>query len=234
MKLNEFLKDYFERIGPNPTSAMAGDYLIGPEELEILKDELLKCEEFKGIEKIHIIDLPEPISQEVKKVDNGDGSMSIGLETKYVSKEDEDRVPYTYKFNSSIIFNKEIYLHNIFLSPEIHDTSWGRSLNFKGWERSPTLTNPEDFTPGVIVRNFFSMENFQDESALNSNHINNMVDEYRKFLLEVIDGKHKPAGKRGIFIRLLGKSINIDKVRDMSSNEQEEDFCVILNNIDND
>jgi len=212
MKLNEFLKNHFKQV-PDEMH----DYTLMPEHLKILKDELLKCEEFSNVKTFNIIEkLPEPAEIERIKSDKGISFKHIYSET------DEQKFPLNYKFGTNFKFNEEISIYSIMLSPPIYN------LNEKlknGWAVAPTLMDSYEFKPFKKIIYQYSPEQFQDELALNYDETKNkLISEFKDFLDNMNDEKYQIKSKRNIIIRALPSSVGILPNRDF---REDDDIYVI-------
>jgi hypothetical protein len=171
MKLKESL---FERFGydkPFPTDQ------FGKLELELIKEELLKCDEFsmcEGIEfmefPVHIIDQKTYTSQTMKLADD----------TKFIGK---------------------VYLYNLSLSPEMYDPNLLLNPVKNGASIGPTIYDPIEFTPRKHILLTWNPEMAQDISGINKELT--FKNDIHKLLDDVLENpeEYKVKGERKILLR---------------------------------
>jgi len=131
MKLNQLLKGIYENFKPDPKFELHGTnmdpYNIYGKDLEPLIEGLMKCEEFKDVTKIHILDKPGPgmVDFKYKTINEGE----VKIEPVY---DIDDLTPstQTYKLIPTTKLAGEIYLWSINLSPARLNP---KKFNFKEW-----------------------------------------------------------------------------------------------------
>ena len=137
MKLKELLTERFADNLAYPTD----QYL--KRDLEPLKEELLKCEEFMFCDDIVFMDLPAQIIDD----------------TTYTSQ--------MFKLYDDTKFKGKVYLYNLSLSPEVYDPNLLLNPVKNGAAIGPTIYDPMDFTPRKHILLTWNPEMAQDMVGIN-------------------------------------------------------------------
>jgi len=117
MKLVELLQSVYK-------NANLEDYFLGPKELTLIKDQLLQCDEFKGVDKLIIMNAP---NEEFKNEDN-----STFLINSFV-----------HKFYKNTKFKGTCYLYCINLSPVFYNKPLQDVKNNVGF--IPKIVDSKDY-----------------------------------------------------------------------------------------
>ena len=179
MKTKELLDKIFENKSVETINGI-GQYTMMPEHLKLYKDQLLKCEEFKDVEELIIIDHP-----------------SLSLGTKY----EANMHSKTAKLGDNIKIKGTVYLYSISLTPEIYEPY----LNFSQFKENalvtPIMYNYKDFTPYKYFMIKWAPESAQDIHGIN--HAPALRKSLHDKLDELIDDeeKYRIKGERGVMIR---------------------------------
>lgn len=159
------------------------DYSLSFEQLQLLKSELMSCDEFKDVEELTFLKAP--------MVSNTDG---------------KPFVVGTLKISDGMKFQGKAYVYSISLSAETFDPTKAFSPVKDGIGLSPALYNPLSFAPEKrIILTFNTAEAqdsmFQDDGQYKRN-IHNMLD-------KVLDNpeEYQIHGERHILIRGLFETI---------------------------
>lgn len=172
MKLIELLKARFPNAESFPKNAFGEPFAVSYV-LELLKDELQKCDEFKNA---RLIIAHTPI---VNDVDD---------ESKQVSMA-------TYLLHDETVFSGKCYLYSISLSPEIFKPADIHKVVKDGCSITPTMYNSTNFRPYKQILLNYEME-MMDGSKPSREILHTKLD-------EILDNptEYQMKGERGIFIR---------------------------------
>jgi hypothetical protein len=171
MKLKELLTERFADNLAYPTD----QYL--KKDLEPLKEELLKCEEFMFCDDIIFMDLPAQIIED----------------TTYTSQ--------TFKLYDDTKFKGKVYLYNLSLTPEVYDPNLLLNPVKNGASIGPTMYDPMDFTPIKHILLTWNPEMAQDISGINKELT--FKNDIHKLLDDVLENpeEYKIKGERKILLR---------------------------------
>lgn len=124
MKLKTLLETYFKQNGPTQLKNEKGevimvDYILTPDLIELFKDELEKCDEFRGSTIIPIkkIESGRPKRKVTGYDDDGSPIVEVSVETR--NEEGEEII--TSRLVSGFKTNQILKLHSISLTPEVID-----------------------------------------------------------------------------------------------------------------
>lgn len=198
MKISEFLQDLFKLIGTTESNFLKGGYILTPELLKIpiIKEGLLRCEEFKDTKELVIMDYP------IIEIETEEGLIAEGSVTMMISR--------------NIKFKEKVYLHSIFLSSEMYDTNEIHRPVKDNVCITPMVNDPITFSPLKSITVFFSPERLQDESTLSENQLKEKLIEQFKMALENPED-YTVKGYRCILMRGLME-------RSVVRNEEEGQF----------
>jgi hypothetical protein len=156
-------------------------------ELESLKEELLKCDEFSECEGIEFMDMP---TQEI------DG-------TTYTSQ--------TMKLGDNTKFDGKVFLYNLSFTPEMFDPNSLHTPVKNGALITPVLYDPMTFEPTKKIVLTWSPEMAQDVSGANDELT--LRNDIHKLLDDVLDNpeEYRVKGERGIMVRGVFKTKNVDR-----------------------
>lgn len=191
MKLEEFLQDYFKKIG-----SINGNYIIEGAEINLIKDALLTCDEFKGVKQLVVFEKP---SEEI------DGRAFN---------------PAATKFNGEN-FRGEIGLYSIFLSPMIADPM-DLIPSAQDWQASPFIPTYKGMYQVLSKR--FLKEELELTRELTKEEIeysiNMEVAKYKEALTALIEGVEmkglvRKKGSRHIIVRFSQLDIEEGRPRDL-------------------
>jgi hypothetical protein len=171
MKLKELLTERFADNLAYPTD----QYL--KKDLEPLKEELLKCEEFMFCEGIEFMDYPTQII------------------------EDATHTSQTFKLYDDTKFKGKVYLYNLSLTPEMYDPNLLLKPVKNGAAIGPTIYDPMDFTPRKHILLTWNPEMAQDISGINKELT--FKNDIHKLLDDVLENpeEYKVKGERGVLLR---------------------------------
>jgi hypothetical protein len=173
MKLKELLKNVFGEDVSYPNDQFR------KLELESLKEELLKCDEFLGCEGIDFMEYP------VQVIDG----------TPYTAQ--------TMKLGNGITFVGTPYIYNISFTPEMYDPNSIHTPAKDGAAITPTLYNPMTFEPTKKIVLHFSPEGLMGETSDETKK-----QEIRDLLEKVLQNpeEYQIKGERGIMVRGVFKT----------------------------
>jgi len=206
MKLAEFLQGLFNQVGEINTG-LNNDYVLSPEILNnpLIKEQLLKCEEFKNTKEIIILNHPMP-------------KLNIDGE----EKEFETR---TVKMYDGIKFKEKVYLYSIFLTPPTIDIEDLKTPIKDNICVSPIYCDPENFTPRQIFSVFVSPEIIQDNTMFeNEDWKEKTVENFKKALDNPKEYLSK--NKRSVMMRLLYKE-SIEPLKEERSQDDKRVYVKI-------
>ena len=171
MKLKELLTERFADNLAYPTD----QYL--KKDLEPLKEELLKCEEFMFCDDIIFMDLPTQIIEDAT----------------YASQ--------TFKLYDDTKFKGKVYLYNLSLTPEVYDPNLLLNPVKNGASIGPTIYDPIEFTPIKHILLTWNPEMAQDISGINKELT--FKNDIHKLLDDVLENpeEYKIKGERKILLR---------------------------------
>jgi len=171
MKLKELLTERFADNLAYPTD----QYL--KKDLEPLKEELLKCEEFMFCDDIVFMDLPTQIIDD----------------TTYTSQ--------TFKLYDDTKFKGKVYLYNLSLTPEVYDPNLLLNPVKDGAAIGPTIYDPIEFTPRKHILLTWNPEMAQDMIGVNKELT--FKNDIHKLLDDVLENpeEYKVKGDRKILLR---------------------------------
>jgi hypothetical protein len=156
-------------------------------ELEPLKEELLKCDEFSECEGIEFMEFPVQL-----------------IEGKSYSAQ-------TMKLGDNTKFDGKVFLYNLSFTPEMFDPNSLHTPAKNGALITPALYNPITFEPTKKIVLTFSPEMVQDVSGANDELT--LRNDIHKLLDDVLDNpeEYKVKGERGIMVRGVFKTKNVDR-----------------------
>jgi hypothetical protein len=171
MKLKELLTERFADNLAYPTDQFL------KKDLEPLKEELLKCEEFMFCDDIIFMDLPAQIIDD----------------TTYTSQ--------MFKLYDDTKFKGKVYLYNLSLSPEVYDPNLLLNPVKAGAAIGPTIYDPMDFTPRKHILLTWNPEMAQDMVGINKELT--FKNDIHKLLDDVLENpeEYKVKGERKILLR---------------------------------
>ncbi len=171
MKLKELLTERFADNLAYPTD----QYL--KKDLEPLKEELLKCEEFMFCDDIIFMDLLAQIIED----------------TTYTSQ--------TFKLYDDTKFKGKVYLYNLSLTPEVYDPNLLLNPVKNGAAIGPTIYDPIEFTPRKHILLTWNPEMAQDISGINKELT--FKNDIHKLLDDVLENpeEYKVKGEKKILLR---------------------------------
>jgi len=123
MKLKELLQTIFE-------NDISKEYQLKPEDLKLIKNQLLQCDEFKNVDELIIMDAP---NGEFKNKDNSTFNVHA----------------FVHKFMKDTKYKGTCYLYYIGLSPGIYNRPLDQVKNNIGF--IPSLINPHTFESEKII-----------------------------------------------------------------------------------
>jgi hypothetical protein len=156
-------------------------------ELEPLKEELLKCDEFSECEGIEFMDIPV---QEIEGKTYSAQTMKLGDNTK---------------------FDGKVFLYNLSFTPEMFDPNSLHTPVKNGALITPVLYDPMTFEPTKKIVLTWSPEMAQDVSGANDELT--LRNDIHKLLDDVLDNpeEYKVKGERGIMVRGVFKTKSVDR-----------------------
>jgi hypothetical protein len=156
-------------------------------ELESLKEELLKCDEFSECEGIEFMDIPV---QEIEGKTYSAQTMKLGDNTK---------------------FDGKVFLYNLSFTPEMFDPNSLHTPVKNGALITPALYDPMTFEPTKKIVLTWSPEMAQDMSGINKELT--FKNDIHKLLDDVLDNpeEYKVKGERGIMVRGVFKTKSVDR-----------------------
>ena len=156
-------------------------------ELEPLKEELFKCDEFSECEGIEFMDIPV---QEIEGTTYTSQTMKLGDNTK---------------------FDGKVFLYNLSFTPEIFDPNSLHTPVKNGALITPALYDPMTFEPTKKIVLTWTPEMAQDISGINKELT--LRNDIHKLLDDVLDNpeEYRVKGVRGIMVRGVFKTKNEDQ-----------------------
>jgi len=190
MKISEFLQNLFKITGPTFNGSVSNDYMLTPEMLKmpLIRDGLLKCEEFENTKELIIMDAPSiEIEVENDKTKKGDSATMLLME--------------------GIKFKEKVYLYSIFLTPTIWEVEDYMKPVKDDICVTPAIYDPMDFMSRRGVTVFFSPEVLQDANIFKEESFKEaLIEKFKKALDN--PKEYTPKEKRVVMIRgLMNKSI---------------------------
>jgi hypothetical protein len=181
MKLKELLTNTFGENVSYPNDQFL------KKDLEPLKEELLKCDEFSECEGIEFMDIPV---QEIEGKTYFAQTINLGGNTKFKGK---------------------VYLYNLSFTPEMFDPNSLHTPVKNGALITPVLYNPMTFEPTKKIVLTWSPEMAQDMIGVNKELT--FKNDIHKLLDDVLDNpeEYKVKGERGIMVRGVFKTKNVDR-----------------------
>ncbi len=172
MKLIELLKARFPNAESYPKNTY-GDPIAESKVLELLKDELQKCDEFKNA---RLLIAHTPV---VKDVDDESEVVNMA----------------NYLLHDETIFSGKCYLYSINLTPEMFNPADIHKVVKDGCLITPTMYNPANFRPYKQILLNYTME-MLDGSQPSREILHAKLD-------EILDNptEYQMKGERGIMIR---------------------------------
>lgn len=172
MKLVEFLREKFPTMESFPKNSW-GEYHLDRNVLELLKDDLQKCDEFKNASLV----FPQlPVVQDV----------------------DEQSIVVTmanYLLHDDTFFGGKCYLYSINLTPELYDPFTIYEAVKDGCTITPVMYDPTNFKPfkKIVIRQELDDDN---GTYLNREDLHRKID-------QMLDNQseYQMLGNRGIMIR---------------------------------
>ena len=173
MKLKELLTNTFGENVSYPTDQFR------KLELEPLKEELLKCDEFSECEGIEFMDIPV---QEIDGKTYSAQTMKLGDNTK---------------------FDGKVFLYNLSFTPEMFDPNSLHTPVKNGALITPALYDPMTFEPTKKIVLTWTPEMAQDVSGANDELT--LRNDIHKLLDDVLDNteEYQTKGFRGVLVRGL-------------------------------
>ena len=158
-------------------------------ELESLKEELLKCDEFSECEGIEFMEFPVQL-----------------IEGKSYSAQ-------TMKLGDNTKFDGKVFLYTLSFTPAMFDPNKIHTPVKNGAAITPTLYDPKTFLPTKKIVLTWSPEMAQDLSVLNNNNEVTLKNDIRKLLDDVLENpeEYSVKGERGILVRGVFKTKNVDR-----------------------
>jgi hypothetical protein len=171
MKLKELLTNTFGENVSYPNDQFL------KKDLEPLKEELLKCEEFMFCDDIVFMDLPIQIIEEATHASQ------------------------TFKLYDDTKFKGKVYLYNLSLTPEVYDPNLLLNPVKDGAAIGPTIYDPIEFTPRKHILLTWNPEMAQDISGINKELT--FKNDIHKLLDDVLENpeEYKVKGERKILLR---------------------------------
>jgi hypothetical protein len=181
MKLKELLTNTFGENVSYPNDQFL------KKDLEPLKEELLKCDEFSECEGIEFMDIPV---QEIEGKTYFAQTINLGGNTKFKGK---------------------VYLYNLSFTPEMFDPNSLHTPVKNGALITPVLYNPMTFEPTKKIVLTWSPEMAQDMIGVNKELT--FKNDIHKLLDDVLDNpeEYKVKGERGIMVRGVFKTKSVDR-----------------------
>jgi hypothetical protein len=181
MKLKELLTKIFGENVSYPNDQFL------KKDLEPLKEELLKCDEFSECEGIEFMDMP---TQEIEGKTYYTQTINLGDNTKFKGK---------------------VCLYNLSFTPEMYDPNLLLKPVKNGAAIGPTIYDPMDFTPRKHILLTWNPEMAQDISGINKELT--FKNDIHKLLDDVLDNpeEYRVKGVRGIMVRGVFKTKNVDR-----------------------
>ena len=157
-------------------------------ELESLKEELLKCDEFSECEGIEFMEFPVQL-----------------IEGKSYSAQ-------TTKLGDNTKFDGKVFLYNLSFTPEMFDPNSLHTTVKNGALITPALYDPMTFEPTKKIVLTWSPEMAQDLLVPNNNEVT-LKNDIRKLLDDVLENpeEYQIKGERGILVRGVFKTKNVDR-----------------------
>lgn len=157
-------------------------------ELESLKEELLKCDEFSECEGIEFMEFPVQL-----------------IEGKSYSAQ-------TMKLGDNTKFDGKVFLYNLSFTPEMFDPNSLHTTVKNGALITPALYDPMTFEPTKKIVLTWSPEMAQDLLVPNNNEVT-LKNDIRKLLDDVLENpeEYQIKGERGILVRGVFKTKNVDR-----------------------
>ena len=157
-------------------------------ELESLKEELLKCDEFSECEGIEFMEFPVQL-----------------IEGKSYSAQ-------TMKLGDNIKFDGKVFLYNLSFTPAMFDPNKIHTPVKNGAAITPALYDPMTFEPTKKIVLTWSPEMAQDLLVPNNNEVT-LKNDIRKLLDDVLENpeEYQIKGERGILVRGVFKTKNVDR-----------------------
>jgi len=177
MKLKEFIQKTIDEDNHLDQFGFKATALYGKKVLEQYKEQILKCEEFKGLTSLEFAEFPA-----------------------YKDENDEVKTIMTYKLGDNTIFNGKGIILSLSLTPEMFDPNKLTTPVKDGAVITPTFYNHKNFEPYKRIVLEFSPERMQDGI---SNHEEIVRQELHDLLDKVIDNPqdYTPVGERHVLIR---------------------------------
>lgn len=177
MKLKELL---FDTFGENVSYPFDQFRKL---ELEPIKEELLKCDEFSLCDEIEFMEFP------VQKID------------------DNSYTAQTIKVGKDMKFTGKVYIYNISFTPEMYDPNKIYVPVKDGASITPTIYDPFDFTPKKKIVLEYSPEAIMDETNEETKK-----QEIRDLLDKVLENPqdYQVKGEREVLVRGVFK-VNSEK-----------------------
>lgn len=196
--LSERSGSWFNEIGLNASLLMKHDEI---------KAELMKCDEFKNVKKINLLQMPTYIMLESTGEPTYNNVDYIGQKTKAV------HIPvYKVDEDTEFEFSEIVDLHTIINTPKIYDPNILENLECGVW-KTPRVYNTDSFIPSQEIRVIFNPETIQDIICLENKTVEEIYKEriepkVRELFLnrEIISNLPH---RRGLLIRCSKRSIKI-------------------------
>ena len=157
-------------------------------ELESLKEELLKCDEFSECEGIEFMEFPVQLI------------------------EGKSYTAQTMKLGDNTKFDGKVFLYNLSFTPEMFDPNSLHTPVKDGALITPTLYDTKTFLPTKKIVLTWSPEMAQDLLVPNNNEVT-LKNDIRKLLDDVLENpeEYRVKGERGILVRGVFKTKNVDR-----------------------
>jgi hypothetical protein len=172
------LKQLLDKIFIDGPLAMGGilDYHISSEYLELIKDEILDCDEFKDVNSLTIIHEPTFIE---------DGKTIT---------------THTAKLRDGYVFSGDVKILSLAFTPPIYNPTTINDSIKDGCVITPLMFNTETFTPYRKLIMYLDIEKMRDESLMENK---NYKVEIHELLDKILDNPkdYYSKGERGVLLR---------------------------------
>lgn len=195
MKLVEVIKSWYNRGYFGNLNCIKG------EQLDLIKNSLLLCDEFSNVKEINLLPYPNfEINQH-----------GIPVDKDFIGLVKSDQVQ-NYKFDNDLKFNEKIDIFSIIISPPLYDKDIIDSLP-EGIHSLPINQNDyiSAFSPLKEIRIKYSPESLQDLISLDNDNLN-FDEKIDKIFLNKIkelikSGEVSIPCRRDLIFRLSSRSI---------------------------
>jgi len=199
MKLKDLLKNLFEE---NNKKIISSNYpfdmdVLNSEILKQIKEKLLECDEFKDVEKLEIIEIPD--------IENLNGKIVAAK---------------SYKLSENFKFGKVCYLYSISQTPEIFEPNKIYDSVKDGACITPVMYDPLNFKPTRKICIECSPEDLQDDILKGENKKKDELINLFKIILENQE-EYTVKGERGFVVRGIIEEITVEGETFKEENFQE-------------